>query len=760
MRRSWHWYCFSALGRSELFFELNTPSSRKEQFVSFKKNMRLEFEQNAAFPLVENEAFETAGFSPSPDLDALLKSGIKAAQSGDREHARKQLSQATALDPMSEDAWMWLASISDYPEELLAFLNRVLDINPDNARAVEWRTATKSLLAKTFVQRAIAAHGEGSADLARQCLDHALANDGEYETAWFWKATLAPSDDERLDFLARVLNINPENEEALNAVAAIKHARSRAAFEKAKRAADGGDSQVANDILDLLLQDASDPVCENSWLLKATVAESDEDKLEFLDKVLEANPENQDAANAIAAIKKSRSQAAFAEAKEAAVAGNRKKAIEVVNKFLNDVPDSVDAWLLKSHLSLSLEEKTESLEKALELDPKNAAAKSGLEFLSLTFGAASEEVEAAPELNETHEPQTSEPEAAVEFIEEGKSFEEAVEAANGLWLDAPAAVDPSEAETVALRPAEELFGPIIETVDTDRDTVESLSPFDEKVADEVLPADEEPVEAVETPFEVASPEQPAGFACPYCHAASDPQAFECTSCHATLTLSDIESLLANQNADREVIQHAVTAMEAQWNMREFCEQELTELGIGHFNLYDFESGLKYLQEASRISPNNVILSGQVNAIAIRLEEMRRQHENYDARPLGKTILVVDDSPTVRKLISGKLEKAGHAVVCAVDGVDGLAKIEEQLPDLVLLDITMPRMDGYEVCKQIRANAAAKHLPVVMISGKDGFFDKVRGRMAGTTGYITKPFGPETLMKALETYLSNEDASVE
>jgi twitching motility two-component system response regulator PilG len=71
------------------------------------------------------------------------------------------------------------------------------------------------------------------------------------------------------------------------------------------------------------------------------------------------------------------------------------------------------------------------------------------------------------------------------------------------------------------------------------------------------------------------------------------------------------------------------------------------------------------------------------------------------------------------------------------------------------------MDGYEVCKQIRANPDARDLPVVMISGKDGFFDKVRGRMAGTTGYVTKPFGPETLMKALETYLipENEPATV-
>ncbi len=73
---------------------------------------------------------------------------------------------------------------------------------------------------------------------------------------------------------------------------------------------------------------------------------------------------------------------------------------------------------------------------------------------------------------------------------------------------------------------------------------------------------------------------------------------------------------------------------------------------------------------------------------------------------------------------------------------------------------MPRMDGYEVCKQIRANPASRNVPVVMISGKDGFFDKVRGRMAGTTGYITKPFGPETLMKALETYLEHDNVSVD
>jgi len=246
--------------------------------------------------------------------------------------------------------------------------------------------------------------------------------------------------------------------------------------------------------------------------------------------------------------------------------------------------------------------------------------------------------------------------------------------------------------------------------------------------------------------------------CPYCNAQTESTHFSCSSCHAILTLSDIEAVLSNTNANFEVIQASLSSMESQWNQREFNVSELLHLAIGHFNLRSYELGFKYLQEASRLDPNNVILTGQLTAVAIRLDELRRQDQVPDTTPKGRFILVVDDSATVRKLIAGKLEKSGHKVVCAVDGVEGLACIAEALPDLVLLDIGMPRMDGYEVCREIRANPAARDLPVVMISGKDGFFDKVRGRMAGCTGYVTKPFGPETLMRALDTYLKREPAT--
>ncbi|MBK8466374.1 MAG: response regulator [Chloracidobacterium sp.] len=201
-------------------------------------------------------------------------------------------------------------------------------------------------------------------------------------------------------------------------------------------------------------------------------------------------------------------------------------------------------------------------------------------------------------------------------------------------------------------------------------------------------------------------------------------------------------------------------METEWNLDDLNDKELSALGIGHLNLRNFDAGQKYLHQLLRRDPNNVILAAQLNTIAIRLDEINRQSEIAESKPKGKTILVVDDSATVRKLLMSKLEKSGHNVVCAVDGVDALSKMAETLPDMVFLDITMPRKDGYEVCKEIRSNPAAKNLPVVMISGKDGFFDKVRGKMAGANGYVTKPFGPDALMKALETHLVADNTVAE
>ena len=243
--------------------------------------------------------------------------------------------------------------------------------------------------------------------------------------------------------------------------------------------------------------------------------------------------------------------------------------------------------------------------------------------------------------------------------------------------------------------------------------------------------------------------------CPFCEEENDPQAFACSGCRAIFTVSDLDMILNHTKANHELISDAVVRMEESMSVRGVVAEELKHMGIGYLNLNEHRKGLDYLMEAVQRDPSDTMLASQVEALndmVSDMEEQARIHETEDGTA-AKKILVVDDSPTVRKLISGKLEKCGHEPIAAVDGMDALAKINEVIPDLILLDITMPRMDGYQVCKLIRSNDATKDVPVVMISGKDGFFDKVRGKMAGTTNYITKPFGPETLMKAVNEYVS-------
>jgi len=465
--------------------------------------------------------------SPS-DAKQALSEGIKAAQAGDRGHARSALLRAVGLDPRCENGWLWLASISEYPEELLVFLNNVLDINPGNARASEWMRATKALMARALVQRGIDAMEDGNAGLARECFNSALEHDQRNPAAWQWMAELSESSDEKITCLEQVLAVEPDNAAAQTALAAAQ-----------------------NGISDKLLADA----------------------------------------------------------KAFAVTGRRSEALEVLHVLTGKAPACAEAWILKSHLVESFEEKLRCFENILAFDPENAAASASRESL-LMF---------VPPTVVTEEPQTPNAEIA-------------------LNLEGPEDHDPEMHEMAW-----------------------------------ICPADPEPeVEAYALPAEVVQ------------------HVFDVSECE--------NSFAENHVADPAIMQ-------------------------------------------------------QTNQSPARLDESVPVNDGGETAIGKKTILVVDDSPTVRKLISGKLEKCGHEVFCCNDGVEAMEMLEGMKPDLVLLDITMPRMDGYQVCKLVRNSHATRDVPVVMISGKDGFFDKTRGRMAGATGYITKPFGPETLMKSVELYLS-------
>jgi twitching motility two-component system response regulator PilG len=712
--------------------------------------MRLEIDTAVSAPPLTEEA-GISGSIDSTEVKSALNQGIKAAQAGNRAQARTSLLRATELDPGNENAWLWLASISEYPEELLGFLNHVLEINPENQRAKEWKTATHALLSKTFVQRGIDASQENQTDFAAECFQTALEYDDRNAVAWMWMASLSNSTTVKISLLEKALEIEPGNEAAAAALETAKSGVLKERLGEAKSAAVAGNHADAMSILDSLLAVTPDSI--EAWTMRSHLAEGFDEKIRCFESILAIDPEN-------IAAKAGRDSLL-------SIFGTAEATHEEISNTSADAHFDATAVDADSYAEPSIDksptqdleipagsshEAIETSEEKIEPTPEEEYENEEHETIAEPFATYAEE---AAEPDETEERVAAYPAIEVELndLTFGPTPEDISEPAF-VYAD-------QQTETVAFS-----YDTQSETLDpVDHETLEDRQWTAAENSDPAIEMPEEALPAVGTSTEpvgdtVVQPEEvltvkAESIECPFCHRTNDAQVISCQSCMAVLTLSDLELLLANQNSDKLILRRAVEEMERRRLSEAFNSDQLITLGLGHLNLRNLQMGYSCLAEASRLSPNNVVLGGQVNSLLIRLEEIKKQEEAHLKMPKGKSILVVDDSPTVRKLIAGKLEKCGHEVVCANDGVEAMERLEHIVPDLILLDITMPRMDGYQVCKQIRTNNATKDVTVVMISGKDGFFDKVRGRMAGATGYITKPFGPETLMKAVEMYLSGE-----
>jgi len=127
---------------------------------------------------------------------------------------------------------------------------------------------------------------------------------------------------------------------------------------------------------------------------------------------------------------------------------------------------------------------------------------------------------------------------------------------------------------------------------------------------------------------------------------------------------------------------------------------------------------------------------------------------------GIRVMVIDDSNTIRRSAESFLAKAGCEVILAEDGFDALSKIADYLPDVIFIDIMMPRLDGYQTCALIKKNPKFRVTPVVMLSSKDGLFDRARGRIAGSDEYLAKPFTRESLLEAVGRHMARRSISQE
>ncbi len=865
--------------------------------------MRLEVEKNTSQVLLPARSAGQSDHAGTPlNIAELLNLGIRAAQCGDRAEARAALFKVTEADPKNEAAWLWLASISEYPEELLIFLNNILDINPENERAIEWKASTNSLLAKTFVQRGIDAAGCDKGDFATECFNRALDFDPNNETAWLWKASLADSSDSRMSYLETVLKINPQNEAAARAFIDARKEKTAEHLANAKTAAVEGRKEKAYGLLKSVIDE--DPACEDAWLLRSHFADSLDEKILSFQRVLEINPGNEAARISLDSLN---------ELVGLVPSVKRSEVIRTsfTSEFHHDSSLNYEPEMDRIPTQ-DLEIPAEIVDELKDFEVRNSSAETAEETriheATLVESGPVEEIEpvgsveqppfvgqdsseingdlagAAHSSGERHDgaevvaEETTLPVNSTDETEPAKyiptfailpfAVEETQSNGNEIFspIEASSLVTDSkdeesidgtievssarlfasaEAGTTGFRVEEveeveeeysiEMPATYVTSVNVEQGEIHSETATDdpelvevrivEEVSEEAvlnelaegdikialpipkvteeftysseritIPATVEAYEASDDPYKTvllswtdipgSSPwesmvaettedldpdqefarDEPAAthdisILCAFCGSTNVYNSITCGACFAVLTLSDLDMIIGNSQADKQVIKASVERMEELRGQRELDESELTMLGIGHLNLQQLQTAYERLHEAAKLNPNNVVLSSQVNSLLIKIEDIRKHDETMGSMTKGKTILVVDDSPTVRKLISGKLEKCGHEVFCSSDGVEALGVLDGIKPDLVLLDINMPNMDGYQTCKAIRNMKELDGVPIVMISGKDGFFDKVRGKMAGTSGYITKPFGPETLMKTVETFLAGKTLEI-
>jgi len=402
------------------------------------------------------------------------------------------------------------------------------------------------------------------------------------------------------------------------------------------------------------------------------------------------------------------------EAVTAAKVGNKAAARQLLRQASVHNPNNELVWLWRASLSESPKEATFYLGEVLRINPQNQKASAWLEKCKGVTAApvTSAAAPAAGVVSQTPDT-TGRPATPATH-----SILRATESV-GTTTVRPVESSPQPSVTSRIDPSPSRMDP--RPADRSRPTVIPFTP---------------PVLKTSAAPALQPQVQPHKWRCPFCSYGAEHQARRCPSCRAVTVLEDLKEIEKNDGVMEKVVRDSLSRYESTPADQRSFEQNLY-LALGHLNLREATAALPHLKAASSQKRNDWSLMGVLDQIQWR-----------------KVILVVDDSLTIRKALSSILEKNDYRVVTAEDGSHALARLNEAVPDLVLLDITMPWMDGYEVCKAIKAKALTRKVPVIMLSGKDGLFDKVRGKLAGCNDYVTKPFDPDALLKTIKKYLSS------
>jgi twitching motility two-component system response regulator PilG len=254
--------------------------------------------------------------------------------------------------------------------------------------------------------------------------------------------------------------------------------------------------------------------------------------------------------------------------------------------------------------------------------------------------------------------------------------------------------------------------------------------------------------------------------CPFCWFILERGTALCIKCMSHLVINN-QLLRSTATANQQILSKAIDRYTGVIR-REKNAKAYYYLGMAYLNSENWEEALTHLDKAVKLDPMRLFFSKQLQMLLNHMASTKAiTGQNYlpqekasdDAAATAQNlikrnkILVIEDSSTTRKVIAITLNQNGYEIIEATDGLEALSKLNETRPDLILLDIILPKMDGYKILSIIKENPEFKKIPVIMLTSKDGIINKVKGKVAGSTAYLTKPFDPTQLVATIEKHLN-------
>lgn len=255
--------------------------------------------------------------------------------------------------------------------------------------------------------------------------------------------------------------------------------------------------------------------------------------------------------------------------------------------------------------------------------------------------------------------------------------------------------------------------------------------------------------------------------CYFCWAPQNKHTVQCHHCSGYLSITK-EALNASSRPHPAPFKNAlrrytrVQAKHSDSQAAHYC------LSLAHLNMGNLKETLQSLDTLTKHSPKHKMFGRQLTLVMDYLAStasekgspppLDQQDQRADVKEIThveankKMILVVEDSPTIRKVITITLKRSGYDIVEAKDGLEALSRISEGAPNLILLDVILPKMDGFKILSLIKGNKELKAIPVIMLTSKDGFINKVKGKVAGAAAYLTKPFDPKKMIGEIEKHI--------